>query len=197
VEPLPRPYTSYQHLYVAAGVSDKIPFFEPVLPPMNSSTNRTYIEHFNQFFEIIPNESVESTIKSLPQPLIGIHIRSLAQKHEHKQDYLATPLEDRLRKVADVLPIDASIFVMTDVDKYLTKAKEIFSRPIYFIENVERIPTGDADSVPLFENPGYKLGADILNECYAMSLCDRIYVSDSNIPFLITMMKPDIEMVEY
>ena len=38
---------------------------------------------------------------------------------------------------------------------------------------------------------------DILNECLALSMCDKIYVSNSNIPFIITLINPEIKMELY
>jgi len=193
------PKQTYNHYYVNVGVLNELPFFNgDVIPPMESDVNRRYIMHFREHFEPILNPSVKEHMSQITRsnPLVGIHIRSLAQKSGHQPGYLSMSLDDRLKKVSDSLGKDISLFVMTDVDDYIVKAKQIFQCPVYYIDNIDRIPTGDKDSVPLL-NSGYKLGADIMNECYAMSLCDKLYVSNSNIPFLINMIRPDIEMIGY
>ena len=46
------------------------------------------------------------------------------------------------------------------------------------------------------EQSGYKLGLDILNECFALSLCDKVFLTPSNIMFIISTMNPYIEKEE-
>jgi hypothetical protein len=86
---------------------------------------------------------------------------------------------------------------MTDISFYIDIAKAIFTE-VYYFENITRI--GEEHDIitrlPL-DKSGYKLGSDILNECFALSLCDKIYVSNSNIVCLVSQMNPNIIMELY
>ena len=132
-------------------------------------------------------------------PIIGIHIRSIAQKKAHDPNYLNKYIDDRLLELKTKIEKQYSkyeIFIMTDVNHYIEKSKQIFDKINYF-ENIARIDNED-DSIPsLGHLTGYKLGADIINECYALSLCDKIFVSNSNIPYIISLINPSIDMEEY
>jgi hypothetical protein len=89
-----------------------------------------------------------------------------------------------------------SVFTMTDTNDHLELAKSIFG-DIYYFDNVTRID-GQSDIIPELsdEEVGYKLGLDILNECFALSLCDKVYLTKSNINVIITTMNPNIDIEE-
>ncbi len=194
--------SSYKILFAYSTVLDNIAFFESGPIVMSSVINKSYITLFNDKFKYIKNEDVLNKItiiKNDNKPLLGIHIRSIMQKKIHQIDYISIPLIDRLKQLK--IKIDNeydnyNIFIITDVSLYLNLAQSIFNK-IYFIKNINRINSED-DSIPLLEEyTGYKLGMDILNECFALSLCNKIYISNSNIPFIISIMNPDIIMEDY
>jgi hypothetical protein len=192
--------SKYKIYFAKSNVIDNYPFFNSVFPTLSSDINKNYINYFRSKFEYIVNTNVVNYITTIKYTtLIGIHIRSLAQKITHLQDYLNISIKDRLLNLK--LKIDNNyssyqIFIITDVSMYLNIAKEIFGT-IYYLEDIARINT-ENDSIPELDNyTGYKLGSDILNECLCLSLCDKIYVSHSNIPYIISIMNPNIDMEEY
>jgi hypothetical protein len=192
--------SKYKIYFAKSNVIDNYPFFNSVFPTLSSDINKNYINYFRSKFEYIVNTNVVNYITTIKYTtLIGIHIRSLAQKITHLQDYLNISIKDRLLNLK--LKIDNNyssyqIFIITDVSMYLDIAKEIFGT-IYYLEDIARINT-ENDSIPeLDKYTGYKLGSDILNECLCLSLCDKIYVSNSNIPYIISIMNPNINMEEY
>jgi len=173
-----------------------------VIPIMSNTINKKFIENFKNDFNIIKNDEVIFKINNLKKEkkIFGIHIRSIAQKKTHNNEYLSISIEDRLRNLKKKIDSETenyNIFLATDVISYIELSKKIFDN-IYYFDNVSRIDS-EEDSIPNIDNNdiGYKLGSDILNECLALSLCDKIFISNSNIPFIISIIDSNIDMEEY
>ncbi len=164
--------------------------------------NKKLIQQFLTKYTPILNENVRTYMDSLKQEkrlLIGIHIRSIAQKHMEDTPYLDIELDKRLHdlkeKIENKHP-NAILFIATDVSLYISKMKTLFGK-IHYLDYIKRI-YNEGDSMPQLDKyKGYTLGRDIMDDCHAMSLCDKIYISNSNIPFIITMMNSSVEMEEY
>jgi hypothetical protein len=119
--------------------------------------------------------------------------------------YLQVEFENRLldvkRKIENNTP-NAIIFIATDVELYITKMRELFGKGgekdnVYYLDYIKRI-YNEGDSIPQLDKyKGYTLGSEIMDDCYALSLCDKIYISNSNIPFLVTLMNDTVKMEEY
>jgi hypothetical protein len=188
----------YKNYFTKPGISN-IPFFTPSVDVMKYEPNTKYITAFNNEYEYIKNSSVIKSISNIKKPLIGIHLRSTAQKMAHESEFLSTSYSDRLSKMKEKLDNELkeySVFVMTDTNDHLELAKSIFG-DIYYFDNVTRID-GQSDIIPELsdEEVGYKLGLDILNECFALSLCDKVFLTQSNINVIITTMNPNIDIEE-
>jgi hypothetical protein len=213
----------YKHYFLNMHVVQNYPFFNGNIPTMNYEPNRKYIEHFNNNYKFIQNNKVSECIDNLKRhkmhcllgnndnnsilpiqkhSIIGIHIRSIYQKKCHQPNYLLISIKERLLKIKDELDNsdvcnNYSIYIMTDVSTYIDLAKTVFS-DVYYFENITRIDEErDIIGCLSFNQCGYKLGSDILNECFGLSLCDKIYVSNSNILFIVSLMNPNIVMKEY
>jgi len=159
-----------------------------VIPPIRKPSNAALIDLMRHNFRVRdcfrPQELHRSDI--------GIHIRGAAQKKAHHPDYLATSIDERLKRLANHVSA-TKVFVMSDVQAYINKAKEYFN-DITFLSDIMRVANDSHDSIPELTNVGFKLGSDILRECYVMSECDQIYVSESNIPFIISLINPNVKM---
>jgi hypothetical protein len=169
-------------------------------------SNTKYIEYFHNNFELKIGQNIFTfirSIKSLNKPLIGIHLRSLAQRIEHQDCY---PIHMRNRTINDILlnlktKLDESyndydIFLATDCNLYIENVKQVFTN-VYYLDNICRI-NNELNSVPqLSEYTGFKLGSDILYDCLALSLCDKTYITYSNIPFIIKFVNSDGAKLEY
>jgi hypothetical protein len=177
-----------------------------IIPVLKDDNNKRLISHFLQNYAPILDGSVKERLNCFAPfrvenkyELIGIHVRSIAQKHLENTEYLAIDLDTRLmhlkKKVATLHP-NAVIFVATDVELYIKKMQKLFGE-IHFLKDIKRI-YNEADSVPQFEKyAGHILGRNIMDDCYALSLCDKVYISNSNMPFLITLMNSKVPMEEY
>ena len=89
------------------------------------------------------------------------------------------------------------MFIATDVKSYIPLLQKYFKN-VYFIDFISRIENDTADSIPLLNKyKGFKLGSDILYDCIALSLCDEIFVSGSNIPFIVSLFNKDIKIDDY
>ena len=163
--------------------------------------------HFIDNFEIRIGENIREYIKSIKtssptKPLIGIHIRSINQKLCHDTDYLKINIDDRLRIVKQKLDQEYNnnytLFIASDVELYIKKCLELFGETnVKYLNTINRI-FNEGDSIPQLERyKGFKLGSDVLYECTALSLCDKVYVSNSNIPLMIYMLNPSVPMEEY
>ena len=203
-------YFKYNHLvdmnnniyFAKAVVLSNVPLIKYNMPVLSDPINREHMTYFLSKYTPILNEKVRTYIDSIIQvnkPLIGIHIRSIAQKHMENEIYLQTNLENRLqnlkRKIENKHP-GAIIFVATDVYLYIDKMKNLFGT-VHYLNYIKRI-YNEGDSMPQLDKyKGYILGRDIMDDCYALSLCDKLYISNSNIPFLITVMNKRVQMEEY
>jgi hypothetical protein len=188
--------------FVKTVVFAQIPRITYKIPFLSDSTNREQVNYFLSNYTPIWNEKVRTYIQSIKidkHPLIGIHIRSIAQKHMEDDKYLLVDLEKRLqdlkKKIENQYP-NAIIFIATDVYLYIDKMKTLFGS-VHFLDYIKRI-YNEGDSIPQLDRYcGCILGRDIMDECCALSLCDKVYISNSNIPFIVTMMNREIELEEY
>jgi hypothetical protein len=127
-------------------------------------------------------------IKKKTNNLIGIHLRSsirnIIENSELSSNFNLINTLIKYKNKFDSEYDDYKIFIASDTQLYI---------------NISRIESED-DSVPLLNNHmGYKLGSDILNDCYCLSMCDTVYVAPSNIIFIISIINPNINMknIEY
>lgn len=186
-------------IYFIKSPKVNIPFFTKDVDVMKHEPNNKYITAFINEYEYIKNNSVIKIISNIKKPLIGVHMRSIVQKIIHENEFLSTSYSDRLLKMKEKLDNELkeySVFVMTDTNDHLELAKSIFG-DIYYFDNVTRID-GQYDIIGMLSNEqsGYKLGLDILNECFALSLCDKVFLTTSNIMFIISIMNPYIPIEE-
>lgn len=172
------------------------------IPVLSNPVNKQLLEHFLTNFKPILNENVRTymnSIKKENRPLIGIHIRSIAQKQLENPHYLNIDFEKRLQNIKEGIENkhpNAIIFIATDVYLYIQKMKDLFGN-IHYLDYIKRI-YNEGDSMPQLDKyKGYTLGSNIMDDCYALSLCDKIYISNSNIPFMVTIMNNSIPMEEY
>lgn len=176
------------------------------IPMKSSEINRRFIDYFLNHYTPIVNNNVKEHMDKIREaneskPVIGIHVRSIAQKMLECDGYLQIDFENRLRDVKQKIENNhpnAVIFVATDVELYVTRMKELFGKgTVHYLDYIKRI-YNEGDSMPQLDKyKGYELGREIMDDCYALSLCDKIYVSNSNIPFLITLMNETVKMEEY
>ena len=191
----------YKTYFIHSSPLDCIPFFSSNLPPMNHSPSNNYLRHFIEHFQIRIGDHIRTYISSLKEsskPVIGIHIRSIAQKITHNSSYLIKGIPERLAELKqniDKIYPSYIIFIATDVSKYIEYASEIFLE-IKYLKDISRI-NNEGDSIPQLNDSGFKLGSDILYDCLALSLCDHIFISNSNIPFIVSTLNPDCKMTEY
>lgn len=194
-------FSDYTVYFIQSSPTCSIPFFSASLPPMLVSPSNTYISYFREYFKLCIGEHIIKYIENIKEskiPLIGIHVRSMAQKRAHCQSYLSISLRERLSTVKhslDHIYEKYNVFIASDVNLYIDCAKDIFGN-IYYINDVSRI-NNEEDSIPQLLECGFKLGSDILYDCLALSLCDAVYVSNSNIPFIICTLNPDANLIEY
>jgi hypothetical protein len=195
----------YSIHYVKSWHLSKQPFVTSKFPIKDENT-LYFLKHFIDNFEIRIGQNIRDYISSIKtqtkKPLIGIHIRSIIQKIIGCREYLSISIDDRLKIVKQKLDEEYknsyTLFIATDVEPYIIKCKEMFvDININYLDFINRI-FNEGDSVPQLEKyKGFKLGSDILYECLALSLCDKIYISNSNIPFIIYMLNPSVIMEEY
>lgn len=196
----------YSVFYVQSMCLGNLPFVVTKYPIKDEHT-LNLLGHFIDNFEIRIGENIREYIKSIKtssptKPLIGIHIRSINQKLCHDTDYLKINIDDRLRMVKQKLDQEYNnnytLFIASDVELYIKKCLELFGETnVKYLNTINRI-FNEGDSIPQLERyKGFKLGSDILYECTALSLCDKVYVSNSNIPLMIYMLNPSVPMEEY
>jgi hypothetical protein len=185
-----------------AMVLDDFPKFTFTIPIQNTVMNKQIVNAFTNTFSFKLNDKVKKYmdfIRQTGKELIGIHIRSLHQKRCENPVYMNISFETRLSKLKNIIMQkheNAVLFIATDVEIYLYKMKELFGK-VEYLNYIERI-YNEQDSIPQLDKyKGHKLGRDIIDDCYALSLCDKIYISNSNIPFMVTLMNKDICMEEY
>ena len=193
--------TEYKICYIRSTVIKDIPFFTENNIFLNNKINNTYIDNFRKYFNLCIGKEVYDYIKNIKvdnKILIGIHIRSLFQKKNHDNSFTNLSIKERLiivKHKLDKLYDKYNIFIATDTNLYLEYANNLFTN-IFYLDNIDRI-NNEEDSIPQLNNIGFKLGRDILFDCLALSLCDTVFVSNSNIPIIIRTINPDVKMEEY
>jgi hypothetical protein len=191
----------YEIYFIKSSPTNRIDFFTSEFPPMKYSPSNIYISYFQDKYKLCIGDNIHEYIKNIKQPnmpLIGIHMRSIAQKKVHNNKYLEVSIIDRIKQIKlqlDGLYACYQIFIATDTMLYLDYAKNVFSN-IHYIDSICRI-NNEGDSIPQLNLVGFKLGSDILYDCLALSLCDTIYISNSNIPFIISIINPMVNLIEY
>jgi len=196
--------SNYKQYCLQLGIIDSYPFFNPIAPIMQSEPNNKYITNFNKEYDFIRLPEIVDNINRLKKekPLIGLHMRSYVQKKIHQDSYITISIKDRLTKVKEKLDSenkDYSIFLATDVVTYIDIAKTIFNNDIYYFDNITRMVDDNEDVITQLtdDQAGYKLGSDILNECLALSMCNKVYLSFSNTMYTVSLFNPDVIMEEY
>jgi hypothetical protein len=174
------------------------------IPLLSNPSNFKFIHYFHDNFELKIGENVKTYINSIKtnnNKLIGIHIRSKMQRIVHPEYFSNKEISLRerlvlLKKKLDEIYINYTVFIATDVSMYLINAKEVFG-DINYLDFINRIDN-EGDSLPqLTQYTGFKLGSDILYDCLSLSLCDTIYVAVSNIPYIVSMINPNINIDTY
>ena len=180
------------------------PFVKTNVPLMAIPQNKAQIMSFRNHFKLKIGNDIRNEMKNIKiRPLIGVHLRSDAQKIAHEMEYLqkGTAMQrfSNLKKTLDEkYKTGYSVFIATDTNLYLKNAKEIVKDNLYFIDNITRAE-GEVDSMPSIEKGGYELGCNILSDCLALSLCDEIYISPSNIMYIVCYIgdDPNINIIEF
>jgi hypothetical protein len=193
----------YKIYFVEPDVIPNYPFFTGQMPPMDNEPSRTFINFFlDKYYLIKNNDAIEkiNKFKSTGKVTFGVHIRSTAQKVQHDGAYLLISIKDRLLKLKekfDETKKEYCVFVASEVNPYIDLAKTVFG-DVYYFDNITRIDTEDDIISSLKqEDSQHKLGHDILTECLMLSMCDKVFISNSNIPVIISVMNPNSEMEEY
>lgn len=193
---------SCKKYFAKAVVIGDYPLMSYHIPVMSNAINKESVTFFSKNYTPILNDDVKKYMNSIKQKgndLIGIHIRSISQKLIETIDYLNVDLETRLtilhRKITKNHP-NAVIFIATDVELYINTTIDLFGK-INYLDYIKRI-YNEGDSIPQLDKyKGLLLGSNIMDDCYALSLCDKVYVSKSNIPFMITILNEKMQMEDY
>ena len=194
------------------GVMQNYPFIEPQsvngLNVDNIEINKKYSNFFKKNFKLKIGNNIIDNIKNIKEntqlPLIGIHIRSLANLKGHpfnrNIDTTTLSILQKLKLILDnTYTLGYNIFLSTDVSDYINIANNLFENTgvkVFYNNFISRIKTdnneprkhssGYCDSVDNLsaEYTGFKLGSDIIYDCLSLVSCDYYYVSVTNIAFI-------------
>jgi hypothetical protein len=193
-------------------ICDKYPFVYPHLFDVVNVDDIAINRHYSYFFKknyAVKLENFTSTIERVNEikrisnkPLIGIHMRSIAQYYiEHPSRDMTVEMRfSKIKEILDNKYVDYNVFISTDVENYITKCKDIFINSSVFYNNcISRIDdhgdgiTGELygykDSVIYLNKfTGYKLGADIIKDCLSLINCDYYYTSITNVTFITSFL---------
>jgi hypothetical protein len=164
--------------------------------------NRQHSNYFKEHFELKIGEDIINNTNNIKKetglPLIGIHMRAMAQYiiHPNGRDIRIESKLIKLKNILDNKYINYNVFFVTDVSNYINIVKSIFTNStIYYNDFISKInnDTGEKYSVDnkycdsivnLGEYTGFKLGSDILYDCLSLISCDYYYVSITNIAYI-------------
>ena len=188
------------------------PFIEPQsvngLNVDNIEINKKYSNFFKKNFKLQIGDNIIDNVKIIKEntqlPLIGVHMRSLANLKGHpfnrNTDTTTLSILQKLKLILDnTYTLGYNIFLSTDVSDYINLANNLFENTgvkVFYNNFITRIETdnneplkhcsGYSDSVDNLssEHTGFKLGSDIIYDCLSLVSCDYYYVSVSNIAFI-------------
>lgn len=209
-----------KYYFVMSDFLNNFPFIEPQningLSIDNKKINYLYSSYFKEHFKVKIGEHISNNINNIKKesnlPLIGLHIRSLAQILCQQTN---ETIENRILKIKnefDKKYTNYNIFLATDVTEYIEIAKNIFKETnvnVYYNDFISRINShGDGsngllhgynDSIINIDNKyaGFKLGSDIIFDCLSLINCDFYYVSITNIAFITSFINYNNNGIHY
>lgn len=163
--------------------------------------NKDHSNYFKDNFELKIGDDIVNKINNIKKetslPLIGIHLRSVAQlvSHSFGRDVNIVSKLLKIKNILDNKYTSYNIFFVTDVNSYINIVKEIFTNnTIYYNDFISRVNNDIGEKyslnsycdsiINLEEYTGFKLGSDILYDCISLINCDYYYVSVTNIAFI-------------
>jgi hypothetical protein len=160
--------------------------------------NKQHSNYFKENFELkISYNIIDKLKKETNAPLIGIHLRSMAQQiaHSYGRDSNIISKLLKIKSNLDEKYTKYNIFVATDVNSYINIASGIFTNSnVYYNADISRINNDIGENhsingqycdsiINLEKHTGFKLGCDIIYDCLSLIKCDFYYVSVTNIAY--------------
>jgi hypothetical protein len=177
--------------------------------------NKQHSSYFKENFELKIGADIVKNINNIKQhtnlPLIGIHVRSMAQVIAHSFGREAT-IEPKLLKIKaglDAKYKNYNVFFVTDVSSYINIATAIFKEnTVFYNDFISRINNDKGEKHTLYYNycdsvvnleqfTGFKLGSDIIYDCLSLISCDEYYVSITNVAYITSFINNKNNGIHY
>ena len=128
------------------------------------------------------------TAKCKEQPTLGIHLR----RTDHGEEVPPVTLGAYKKTISRYISRFEKIFVATDDQIALNDLFSEFGEDRFIYQEAIR----SSDNQPVHTNMShadrYRLGLEVLADCYALSSCNRAFLSHSNVSYGALLLNPEL-----
>lgn len=148
--------------------------------------NRGVIQslRFKENVSVLINEAL---LKFKDKKVLGIQVRLT----DHGDEITPVVLSSYIKVINRYSKKFDQVFVATDDQPFLQRLVNTYGDKILF-NDVIRSTDGEAVHTSSKEQDRYKLGLDVLIDCYCLSKCDKLILVSSNISYCALLFNPEV-----
>ena len=155
--------------------------------------HRSYIKYINKYivenvrFRSEVEQFLQSSMRKLEgKKTLGMHVRLT----DHKDEIAPVNYSLYLRALKRYAKKFDQLFIATDDQRFLEQARALYGTKIICNDVIRSENEEAVHSNTLFEDR-YKLGLDVLADCYCLSKCDKQVLVSSNVSYVALLFNPD------
>jgi len=119
---------------------------------------------------------------------LGVHVRQT----DHAQEVPAVPMDQYYRVINKCIKHYEKIFLATDDQKTLESFMEEFGSERLVFQPAVRSINGQAVHTDLQHSDRYRLGLEVLADCYALAACHKAVLVHSNVSYGSLIINPEL-----
>jgi hypothetical protein len=120
---------------------------------------------------------------------LGVHIRGT----DHSEEVQEVPLGRYLRLLRKNLSKYQKFFIATDDNRALKQIIKEFGEDRLILQEAVRSDNDQAVHSDMQHSNRYRLGLEVLTDCYALSACDEVVLVHSNVSYCALMINPRLK----
>lgn len=149
--------------------------------------------HKHVISKLVLKPETENYINSLTSKFsglktIGVHIR----KTDHHQEVPPVSMEHYRRVIGKYLKHFDRIFLATDDQNILDNFMNEFGSEVVICQSAVRSSTKEAVHTDMQHTNRYRLGLEVLADCYALAACQKAVFVHSNVGYSALILNPEL-----
>jgi hypothetical protein len=181
---------------IKSKIEDLYPF--PAFPFPEFTYSNEYRKNLNSILNknIKFKEKVKTNIDNISKEfkgkkIIGLHIR----RTDHYREYPSVPLSEYKKILIEEKNNFEQFFISTDDQRVIKYFQAEFGVNKVLFSNAFR----SENEIPVHKNQEitnkYKLGLDAILDCYSLSVCKKIIITNSCFSYAALVFNPDIDFI--